>query len=157
MLEDDEDGYDAQCSTFNALVYSDSSAEVYIAECLFTDDLQACSNNKILNPVVLSSKGHTYEPLEENAWQALPVNIANLENGCEQPTDGIYEPQPIWERPIDHAVSRVDAFKVLCHVNSLKEPAIVAVGDSGAAPMLISLTKLPRPPSRSHEPGRNSN
>jgi hypothetical protein len=156
MLEDDKDSYDAQCSTFNALVYSDSSAEVYIAECSFTNDLQACSNDKIPNPVVLSSKGHTYEPLEENTWQALPINIANLENGCEPPMDGIYEPQPIWERPIGHAVSRVDAFKVLCHINSLKEPAVIAVSDLGAAPMLISQSTL-RPPSRSHEPGGNSN
>jgi hypothetical protein len=35
-------------------------------------------------------------------------------------------------------VQGIDAFKLLCHVNSLKEPAAIVVGDSGAAPTLIS-------------------
>ena len=50
----------------------------------------------------------------------------------------MYEPTRAWERPAGHAVQGIDAFKVLCHVNSLKEPAAIVIGDSGAAPTLIS-------------------
>jgi len=46
------------------------------------------------------------------------------------------EPSRIWERPPRHAARGIDAFKVLCHVNN--EPAVAVVGDSGAAPTLIS-------------------
>jgi hypothetical protein len=37
-----------------------------------------------------------------------------------------------------HVVQGIAAFKLSCHVNSLKEPAAIVVGDSSAAPTLIS-------------------
>ena len=37
-----------------------------------------------------------------------------------------------------HAAKGIDAFKVLCHVNCLKEAAAIVIGDSGAALTLIS-------------------
>jgi len=61
--------------------------------------------------------------------------------------EDVYEPARAWERPAGHAVRGVDAFKLHCHVNSLKEPAAIVIGDSGAAPTLISssfLSKLTR-------------
>src|SRR5271169_4504283 len=54
----------------------------------------------------------------------------------------MYKPIKAWERPAGHAVRGVDAFKLLCHVNSLKEPASIVIGDSGAAPILISQSFL---------------
>ena len=54
------------------------------------------------------------------------------------PKEGVYEPKRIWERPASHAVKGIDAFKICCHINSLDEPAAVVIGDSGAAPTLIS-------------------
>jgi hypothetical protein len=43
-----------------------------------------------------------------------------------------------WDKPPGLAVRGVDTFKLLCSVNDPhKEPAVV-VGDSGAAPTLIS-------------------
>lgn len=54
----------------------------------------------------------------------------------------MYQPTPIWQRPPGHAVRGIEAFKVSCHVNSLEEAAAIVVGDSGAAPTLISETFL---------------
>ena len=54
------------------------------------------------------------------------------------PEEGVYKPQQIWERLAGHAVKDVDTFKLRCHVNTLQEPAITVIGDSRAAPMLIS-------------------
>jgi hypothetical protein len=51
--------------------------------------------------------------------------------------EDVYEPAPAWERPPGHALQGIDAFKIMCHINSLKEPATVAIGDSGAVPTLI--------------------
>ena len=50
----------------------------------------------------------------------------------------MYEPKRIWERPAGHAIKGIDVFKLCCHVNSLNKPATIVIGDSGAAPMLIS-------------------
>jgi hypothetical protein len=76
--------------------------------------------------------------LKADAWATLPVNMLDLEKEVERPSEDVYEPSPVWERPAGHAVQGIDAFKLLCHVNSLKEPAAIVVGDSGAAPTLIS-------------------
>jgi hypothetical protein len=75
---------------------------------------------------------------EASTWSTIPVNVAELQAGTECPTEDMYEPVPIWERPAGHAVQGVDAFKLTCHVNNLKEPATVVIGDTGAAPTLIS-------------------
>jgi hypothetical protein len=51
----------------------------------------------------------------------------------------------------------IDAFKIRCHVNSLNELAAVVIGDSGAAPTLISheflrsLTALKPKPRTGHK------
>jgi hypothetical protein len=54
-------------------------------------------------------------------------------------------------------VKGIDAFKIRCHLNSLNEPAAVVIGDSGAAPTLISheflksLTVLKPKPRTGHK------
>jgi hypothetical protein len=81
----------------------------------------------------------TDEPMQKaDAWAMLPINMVDLEREVERPSEDIYEPTPVWERPAGHAVQGIDTFKLLCHVNSLKEPATIVIGDSGAAPTLIS-------------------
>ena len=79
---------------------------------------------------------------KEGQWDSLPVNSAELENGHERPVQDVYEPSPIWQRPPGQAVRGIDAFKLSCRINSLKEPAAVVIGDSGAAPTLISQSFL---------------
>jgi hypothetical protein len=77
-------------------------------------------------------------------WRELPVNTAEMEN-FELPAEEPHEPIQSWDKPPRLAVRGVDAFKLLCSINDpRKEPAVV-VGDSGAAPTLISeefLTQL---------------
>jgi hypothetical protein len=72
-----------------------------------------------------------------HSWQELAATTADIEN-LILPEEDIYEPNRIWERPAGHAVQGVEAFKIRCHVNTLKEPAAIVIGDSGAAPTLIS-------------------
>jgi hypothetical protein len=138
MLKDDEEGYNSQCDTFNALIN-----HVDIAEALTVELDENCHSPSTID---------TDTPI---GWSAIPINIIELENGTEHPTEDIYEPAPAWERPPGHAVQGIDAFKIMCHVNSLTEPATIAIGDSGAAPTLISQSFLnllamskPRPRSR---------
>ena len=50
----------------------------------------------------------------------------------------MYQPEPVWQRPPGQAVQGIKSFKLLCHVNHLKEKATVVVDNSGAAPTLIS-------------------
>ena len=67
--------------------------------------------------------------------------------------EDVYEPARAWEWPAGHSVRGVDAFKLHCHVNSLKELAVIMIGNSGAAPMLISstfLSKLTRTRPKAH-------
>jgi hypothetical protein len=73
------------------------------------------------------------EHLESN-WSRLPVNLFELEDPSEKPSEDIFEPSPIWEQPPGCAIQGIDAFKVYCHINRLKELAVLAVGDLGAAP-----------------------
>jgi hypothetical protein len=74
----------------------------------------------------------------EDPWSSLPVNLLELEEPNDKPSESVYEPSPMWECPPGHAVEGVDAFKFYCHINNLKEPATLVVGDSGTAPTLIS-------------------
>jgi hypothetical protein len=131
MLEDDDLGYDILCDTFNALLDTAQLAEVFVAEHHHESNPE--------DPLPLED----LEPnREESAWTALPANLTELNEGANKPSESIYEPAPAWKRPAGHAVLGVDAFKISCHVNSLKESTIAAVGDSGAAPTLISRAYL---------------
>ena len=73
----------------------------------------------------------------EHHWNNLLINTASISE-LHLPERGVYELKRIWERPAGHAIKGIDAFKLRCHVNSLNEPAMTVIGDSGAAPMLIS-------------------
>ncbi len=108
-----DDEYETQSTTFLAALDSDLPSETLVAE------------------VYLASKEHSH------SWEELAVNVATTEI-LHLPEEDIYEPKRIWERPASHAVQGVDAFKLRCHVNTMKEPATVVIGDSGAAPTLIS-------------------
>ena len=120
MREDDDPNYEVYYTAFHTVV--DSSATP-----IDTDTIEISSEPPELPPV----------SNEESTWTNLPVNITELEELNEQLCEGIFGPSPIWEKPPGHAVQGVDAFKLCCHVNSLKEPATLVVGDSGAAPTLI--------------------
>jgi hypothetical protein len=138
MLEDDEEGYNSQCDTFNTIIDHDQTAEALLVEV----------NNNPLNSATATtdaslSRNATSEMMtvpipEASTWSTIPVNIAELQDGTECPTEDVYEPAPTWERPAGHAVQGVDTFKLMCHINNLKEPATVVIGDTGAALTLIS-------------------
>ena len=51
--------------------------------------------------------------------------------------EDVYKPALAGERPAGHSVKGVDAFKLHCHVNSLREPAAIVIGDSGAVPTTL--------------------
>ena len=87
--------------------------------------------------------GTVPDKVAESAWITLKANAAELESTKESKFEDIYQPDPVWQRPEGHAAWGIDAFKVLCHVNCLKEAAAIVVGDSGAALMLIS-EKIPQ-------------
>jgi hypothetical protein len=91
-------------------------------------------------PIIVNSE--TLEELKESnvedSWTTMPINSIKLERGHYRLTIDIYEPSPVWERPVGHAMKGIDAFKIQCHVNSLKEPVTIVIGNSGAAPTLIS-------------------
>ena len=112
MIDSNDDEYDAQCATFLVALDFDSPMETPVAE------------------VFLAIEGRSH------SWEELVVNIVDTET-LHLPEEDIYEPTRIWERPAGHAVQGIDAFKLHCHVNTLKEPAAVVIGDSGAAPTLI--------------------
>jgi len=113
MIDSKDDEYEAQCATFLAELDVELPTETSVAE------------------VFLASEERSH------SWNELEVNIVDIES-LHLPEEDIYEPTRIWERPAGHAVRGVDAFKLRCHVNTLKEPAAVVIGDSGAAPTLIS-------------------
>ena len=129
MLEDNEIEYDMLCDTFNTLLDTAQLSESFIAELDLEPEEKA--------PSSLEESG-----LEENTWSSLPTNTVELEAGTDLPYENVYKPKPIWERPPGHAVASIDAFKISCYVNSLKEPVTTVIGDSGAAPTLISHTFL---------------
>src|SRR5271170_2533070 len=121
MLEEDEEAFDENVATFLTLL-DDQSTDVMIVQ------NQMASLDEEMSPLVEIS----------SAWSKLPVNMTEMKENEEHPTKDLYVPTPIWERPAGQAVQGIDAFKIHCHVNHLKEPAAVVVGDSGAAPTLIS-------------------
>jgi len=110
MIDSNDDEYEAQFATFLAALDSDPPSEAPMAEVF----------------LAIEERSHS--------WEELAVNVVDT----ELPEEDIYEPTRIWERPAGHAVRGVDAFKLRCYVNTLKEPAAVVIGDSGAAPTLIS-------------------
>ena len=113
MIDSNDEEYEAQCATFLAALDSDQPTETLATE------------------VFLAIEEHSHH------WEELAVNVVDTEL-LHLPEEDIYEPTRIWERPAGHAVRGVDAFKLHCHINTLKEPAVVVIGDSGAAPTLIS-------------------
>ena len=126
MLEEDDDSYDSYCATYNTLVDEATSTDVLTAE--VDEDM----------PSVPADYSPTPSDSAEASWTSLPVNLTDAKDDMDMPTEGIYEPTPAWERPAGHVVQGIDTFKVQCHVNCFKEPAMPVVGDSSAAPTLIS-------------------
>jgi hypothetical protein len=125
MIDAQDDEYEAQCAAFLIMLDADAPAEAFVAEVLV--DSSESPSEKTEEPELDLSQ----------SWAELAVNSVEVDD-MQLPEEGIYEPPRIWERPPGHAVQGVDAFKVRCHINSLHEPAVAVVGDSGAAPTLIS-------------------
>ena len=147
MLEDDEDDFDKHCTTFHALLDTDQTVETYVVE--YAGDETKVSENigETEATALLAAEQLPSENPDETTWATLSVNVVESENRSERPAEDVYKPARAWERPAGHSVKGVDAFKLHCHVNSLREPAAIVIGDSGAAPTLISssfLSKLMR-------------
>src|ERR1700733_9518928 len=133
MLEDLDEEYQEQCDVFHTALNEAVEATVLTAE-ISSSNLPA---NVPASVAELRTEALSLSS-EECSWESLPALVAADEPPWESPSEKVYKPRPIWERPAGHAVQGVDAFKLLCHVNSLQEPAAIVVGDSGAAPTLIS-------------------
>src|SRR5271170_1070876 len=139
MLEEDEEAFDENVATFLTLL-DDQSTDVMIVQSDFHSDLGTLPQVDPADIYQTASLDDEMSPLVEisSAWSKLPVNMTEMKENEERPTKDLYVPTPVWERPAGQAVQGIDAFKIHCHVNHLKEPAAVVVGDSGAAPTLIS-------------------
>ena len=122
MLQGDEELCSTHCDTYYAIVDSFVTVETLLVQ-MFTyleDDEFKLSNTA------------------EGIWNSLEANVAELESTVETQFEDIYQPEPIWQRPAGHPAKGIDAFKVLCHINCLKEAATIVMGNSGAALTLIS-------------------
>ena len=126
MLEEDDDSHNLYCATYNMLVDEAASTDVLTTE--VNEDM----------PSALADYPSMPSESTEASWTSLPVNLADAKDNMDVPAEGVYKPKPAWERPAGHVVQGIDVFKVQCHVNCFKEPATPVVGDSGAAPTLIS-------------------
>ncbi|HEX9613546.1 MAG TPA: reverse transcriptase domain-containing protein [Candidatus Bathyarchaeia archaeon] len=122
MLQGDDDSCSIHCDTYYATV--DTLTPVEVLSVQTTTDLEDGEN--------------TLRSTAEGYWTSLEANVAELEPTADTLFEDVYQPEPIWQRPVGHAAKGIDAFKVLCHVNCLKEAAAIVVGDSGAALTLIS-------------------
>ena len=156
MLEDLDEEYQEQCDVFHASLNEALEATVLVTEVVPSEMPSNCPANVAELPMSTLSPG-----VEESRWDSLPAHTAAVEPPWESPSEKVYKPRPLWERPAGHAVQGIDAFKVHCHVNSLQEPAAIVVGDSGAAPTLISQhfldsLKLSKPRRRTGQIGRAS-
>lgn len=134
MVDSKDDEYKVQCAAFLTIIDSDVPAEAFVAT------IRATESEQLSEEFSQPAPDDTCLPEPANpshSWADLAVYSAELEQ-TQLPEEGIYEPPRIWERPPGHTARGIDAFKVLCHVNSLNEPVVAVVGDSGAAPTLIS-------------------
>ena len=123
MLEEDELSYDVHCATFNASPdLTPATTKAFMAQTMHKTPDPSISEELLLT---------------ESSWSSLPANTAELREDDDKPSESMYEASPVWEQPPGQAVQGIDAFKISCHVNNLKEPAVLAVGDSGTAPTLI--------------------
>jgi len=122
MLQGDDENCSVYCDTYYAAVDTLTSVETLMVQTTVEVDHGE-----------VAPYGAT-----QGAWTSLKANTAELESIKEGRFEDIYQPEPVWQRPAGHAAQGIDAFKVLCHVNCLKEAAAVVVGDSGAALTLIS-------------------
>jgi hypothetical protein len=122
MLEDNDNNYEVHFANFNKCLDTSTHVEALVVE----------ASSKDNSPDITEIDDWVWKA---DAWATLPVNLSGLENLVEPPSENA---APCWERPPGHAVQGIEAFKLSCHVNSLKEPAVIVVGDSSAAPTLIS-------------------
>ena len=126
MLEEDDDSYDLYCATYNMLVDETTSTDILTTE--VDEDMSSAFADYLSMP----------SDSAEASWTNLLVNLADAKDDMDMPAEGIYKPMPAWERPAGHVVQGIGTFKVQCHVNCFKKPAMPVVGDSGAALTLIS-------------------
>ena len=138
MLQGEEETCSKHCDTYYAMVDTLTSVDTLVAQIAVEPEEYAWDD---MPPPLISltrKDEETTSSTEESAWTTLEAKVSELESSLNQSFEDIYHPKPIWQRPPGHAVRGIDAFKLLCHVNCLKEPAAIVVGDSGAAPTLIS-------------------
>ena len=142
MLEDDKDDFDKHCATFHALLDTDQVAESYIVEYAHEETKALEANGETKTHALLAADPALLEIPDDTTQAAMPVNIVEAEDRSDHPDEDVYEPACAWERPAGHSMRGINTFKLHCHVNSLKEPGAIMIGNSGAAPTLISSSFL---------------
>lgn len=135
MLQGDDEVCSTQCDMYYAMVDTLTPVESLVVSMAINSKNYEDNFIKASNPL---SETPTYENKDESSWTSLNVNILETDTLPSYQFEDIYQPIPVWQRPLGYAAQGIEAFKVLCHVNCLKEPANIVVGDSGAVPMLIS-------------------
>ena len=86
---------DVHCATFNASPdLTPAATEAFMVQMM----------HETPDPFV------SEEPLlTESSWSSLPVNTAELREDDDKPSESMYEPSPVWERPPGQAVQGIDA------------------------------------------------
>ena len=135
MVEGNESEYEVRCASFYEIIDNNTLNETVATETYIVryENL----GNTGLDIKNRNDDSPSLESNHENYWASLQVNTADMDSML-LPKEGVYEPPQIWERPAGHAVKGVDAFKLRCDVNTLRELAVTVIGDSRAAPTLIS-------------------
>ena len=131
MLQGDGEACSTHCDTYYAMVDTLTPVESLVVDT--TINPEECMDDSLNSNSEDATLNHHED---ESSWTDLEVNVSDTPPSGQ--FEDIYQPAPVWQRPLGHAVQGIEAFKVLCHVNCLKEAAAVVVGDSGAAPTLIS-------------------
>jgi hypothetical protein len=91
MLEDDNDNYEVHLADFNECLDTNMHVEALVVEA--ENESEKSSIMEFEDPAC-----------KADTWATLPINLSDLGNKVERPSEDIYEPTPAWERPAGHAV-----------------------------------------------------
>jgi hypothetical protein len=94
MLENDEDSYDVHCTVYYTLTDNGGTLET---EALIVESGLTGETIDRAESIDTPTELHEESSMQKgSSWHALLVNTTELESGSEKPTEGTYEPSPIW-------------------------------------------------------------
>jgi hypothetical protein len=94
MLENDEDSYDVHCTVYYTLTDNGGTLET---EALIVESGLTGETIDRTESIDTPTELHEESSMQKgSSWRALLVNTTELESGSEKPTEGTYEPSPIW-------------------------------------------------------------